>query len=264
MSEQIENNKDIEVELPVEETPTRQSRPATRRYNKAGKRRGKYAYAAPVGFLVSILSIVGVIALIVSGVKGIRKHNDKAPLKKELYYYLEPLLVYSPEPFSNAAKKEKDTFLSAAAYKVMLAEQNRMLHEQDEYPQYDIELDMNCYIVPQEVVEKAYRELFGPRAKLSHRSVEGSGIEYSKSEKSYYIPYGTLDTGYEIVIDKVTTKRDRYIVRVGFVPVTDIKYDQHGEPIEPTAKQATHFQVYTLTRENKNEYYIKSCKDEKK
>ena len=256
MSEQNVNKSEEQV---VEK------RPVTRRYNKQGKRRGKYAYAAPVGFLVSFLSIVGVIAVIMSLTGYIRAKRDTSALEKELYYYLQPLMVYSPEPFSDAAKKPQDAFLSAACYKVMIAEQNRMQHEEDNVPIYDIEQTMNCYFVPEEVVEDAYRELFGPKAKLTHRSVEGSGIEYSKTEKYYLIPIGKLDTGYEMVIDKVTVRKDHYEVRVGFVPKTDIKYDEHGEAIEPTAKQAAYFQTYTLIRnKDKGTYYIKSCKDEKK
>lgn len=256
MSERQENN-----EIKAERTPSKR-RP---RYDKNGKRRGKYAFAAPVGFLVSLLSIVGVVAIIMSVVGYIQKKNDTTALKQELSYYLEPLLVYSPEPFSDAAKKEQDAFLSAAAYKVALAEQNRIKHEGDDSPQYDIEQSLNCYFVPEAVVENAYRELFGSKAKLTHRSVEGSGIEYIKAEKCYLIPIGELDTGYEMVIDKIVTRKDRYEVRVGFVPKADIKYDEHGEPLEPTADQATHFQTYTLTRNrDKGTYYIKSCKDEKK
>lgn len=273
MSEQFENNN-VDVELttdsaaeePVaEETPAApKARPVTRRYNKHGKRRGKFAYAAPVGFLVSLLSIIGVIAIIVNVVGFIQKKNDDTALKQELYYYLEPLLIYSPEPFDNAAKEEQDAFLNAAAYRVYLAEQNRMLHEKDEYPQYPV--DENFRIaVPVKEVDKAYDALFGKKAKLTHRTIEGSGVEYSEGDGCYYIPFVPASIGYEIVIDKVTQRAKQYEVRVGFVPVTDIEYDEHGNAIAPTADQATHFQTYTLTRNKKaGTYYIKSCKDEKK
>ena len=112
MSEHIEHTDDVEVEQPTEE-----KRPVTRRYNKHGKRRGKFAYAAPVGFLVSLLSIVGVIAIVLGVVRFVQKQTDDTALKEELYYYLEPLLLYSPEPFDNAAKEEQDAFLNAAAYR---------------------------------------------------------------------------------------------------------------------------------------------------
>lgn len=276
MSEQFENNTP-EVELTddlVEETVAEESvagetpatpnaRPVTRRYNKRGNRRGKYAYAAPVGFLVSLLSIVGVVAIIVGGVNLIQKKNDDTALKQELYYYLEPLLVYAPEPFSNAAKTEEDVFLSAATYRVFLAEQNRMLHEKDEYPRYPVD-DNFRYAVPVEEVEESYAVLFGKKAKLTHRSIEGSGVEYSEADNCYYIPTYAIP-GYEMVIDKVTRRSKQYEVRVGFVPVTDIAYDEHGNALAPTAEQATYFQTYILTRDKKNDtYYIKACKDEKK
>ena len=44
---------------PVEETKTETKRPLTRRYNKRGKRRGRYAYAAPLGMLISLWVIIG-------------------------------------------------------------------------------------------------------------------------------------------------------------------------------------------------------------
>ncbi|MBQ7088956.1 MAG: hypothetical protein IJN04_04860 [Clostridia bacterium] len=257
MSEQYENNN-IEVELTAD-TPT-EERPVTRRYNKRGKRRGKYAYAAPVGFLVSLLSIVGVVALVMSVVGFIQKQTDDTALKEELYYYLEPLLLYSPEPFDNAAKEEQDAFLNAAAYRVMLAENIRMLREGAEYPKYPVDESYRI-AVPVEEVKASYAALFGKKAKLSHRTIEDIGLEYSEADECYYIPFAEQNSGYVFVIDKITKTSSKYEVRVGFVSVTDIKYDEHGQSIPPTAEQATHFQVYTLTRDE-DTYFIKSCKDE--
>ena len=262
MSESIENTNDIEIELTAD-TPA-EERPVTRRYNKNGKRRGKYAYAAPVGFLVSLLSIVGVIALIMSLVGYIRVKNDDTALKQELYYYLEPLLIYSPEPFSDAAKQEQDAFLNAAAYRVMMAENIRMLREGAEYPKYPVDESYRI-AVPVEEIEASYAVLFGKKAKLTHRTIEGSGVEYSKADDCYYVPFVEAGRGYVFVIDSIKQRKDTYEVRVGFVPVTDIKYDEHGETIDPTADQATHFQTYTLSRNKKSgTYYIRGCADAKK
>lgn len=260
MSEKHENN-DIVVDIPTEE-----SRPVTRRYNKQGKRRGKYAYAAPVGFLVSLLSIVGVVAIIMSMVGYFQKKNDDTALKEELYYYLEPLLLYSPEPFSDAAKQEQDAFLNAAAYRVMLAENIRMLREGAEYPKYPVDESYRI-AVPVEEIEASYAVLFGKKAELTHRTIEGSGVEYSEGDACYYVPFVEVSSGYVFVIDEVKLKKSAgtYEVRVGFVPVTDIKYDKHGQAMSPTAEQATHFQTYTLTYDKKTErYFIRGCADEKK
>ena len=259
MSEQYENNS-IEVEL-TDDTPAEEKRPVTRRYNKKGKRRGKYAYAAPVGFLVSLLSIVGVIAIAMGVVGFIQDKTDDTALKEEMYYYLEPLLLYSPTAFDDAATQEQDAFLNAAAYRVMLAENIRMLREGADHPQYPMDEERWAIAVPVAEVEESYDILFGKKAQLTHRTIEGSALEYSEADECYYIPFAEQTSAYVFVIDKITKSSSKYVVRVGFVPVTDVKYDEHGQSIYPSADQATHFQTYTLTRDGDN-YFIKSCKDE--
>ena len=129
----IENTEDVTPAVAEEAAPAPQvaSRPVTRRYDKKGRRRGKYAYAAPLGLLISLLSIIGVIAIVVSGVGAVRNATDPTELGEEIYYFLEPLLMYSPTPFEGVSA-EQDAFLNAAAYRVMQAEQIRMLREKDE------------------------------------------------------------------------------------------------------------------------------------
>lgn len=259
MSEQYENNN-IEVEL-TDDTPAEEKRPVTRRYNKNGKRRGKYAYAATVGFLVSLLSIVGVIAIVMGVVGFIQDKTDDTALKEEMYYYLEPLLLYSPTAFDDAATQEQDAFLNAAAYRVMLAENIRMLREGADHPKYPMDEERWAIALPVSEVEASYAALFGKKAQLTHRTIEGTAVEYSEADECYYIPFAEQPSAYVFVIDKITKTSSKYEVRVGFVPVNDVKYDEHGQSIYPSADQATHFQTYTLTRDGDN-YYIKSCTDQ--
>ena len=191
----------------------------------------------------------------------IQKKTDDTALKEEMYYFLEPLLLYSPDPFDNAAKEEQDAFLNAAAYRVMLAENIRMLQEGEEYPQYLVDEERWAIAVPVAEVEDSYATLFGKKATLTHRTIEGNALEYSEADDCYYIPFTVQPSSYVFVIDSIKKTSSKYEVRVGFVPVTDIKYDDHGEEVPPTAEQATHFQTYTLTRDG-GKYYIKSCTEE--
>lgn len=258
----------VEGETPVvaEETPApRQSapkatpRPVTRRYNKRGQRRGKYAYAAPLGMLISLLSIIGVIAIIMSGVGAVRNATDTTRLGEELYYFLEPLLMYSPTPFEGV-ETEQDAFLNAAAYRVMQEEQIRMLREKDETCAYPVD-DSGRIAVPVEEVVTAYQILFGAHAMPTHRSVEESSLTYSEADACYYVPFETLNNASRPVIDYV--KRSMYTaeIRIGFVPLTDIGLDDRGNEMEPTPDMATHFQTYTL-KLDQGVYYIHSCIDE--
>lgn len=239
--------------------PKVKPRPLTRRYNKRGRRRGKYAYAAPLGMLISFLSIVGVVALIVSGVGAVRNATDTTELGEEIYYYLEPLLMYSPTPFEGV-EEEQDAFLNAAAYRVMQAEQIRMLREKDETCAYPVD-ESGRIAVPVEEVVEAYQILFGASATPTHRSIEESSLTYSEADGCYYVPFETLNNGSRPVIDYV--KRSIYTceIRIGFVPLADIGLDEHGNEMEPTVEMATYFQTYTLKLAN-GEYYIYSCRDE--
>ena len=257
----IENTEDVTPAVAEEAAPAPQvaSRPVTRRYDKKGRRRGKYAYAAPLGLLISLLSIIGVIAIVVSGVGAVRNATDPTELGEEIYYFLEPLLMYSPTPFEGVSA-EQDAFLNAAAYRVMQAEQIRMLREGDEICIYPVD-DNGRIAVPVEEVTASYQTLFGDDALLTHRSVEDSGLEYSESDACYYVPFETVNTGYRPVIEYIKRRPSAYEVRIGYVPNTDIRLDEHGNEIEPTPDMASHFQIYTLHRHKDGTYHITACAD---
>lgn len=80
-----------------------------------------------------------------------------------MYYFLQPLMFYNPTPFEDVAETEQDAFLNAAAYRVSLAEQVRMLRENDENCAYPVD-DQGRIAVPTEEIEASYRALFGPDA----------------------------------------------------------------------------------------------------
>lgn len=251
--------KTIDIELPAELTDKKE-RPVTRRYSRSGKRRGKFAYAAPLGMLISLLAIVGVVALVFTGISAIRSATDTSALKEEFYYFLEPVLTYNPEPFENIEETEQDAFLSAAAYRVSLAEQVRMLVEADESCRYAVD-DQGRIAVPLAELEASYNALFGPASPLTHRSLDDDGLTFSSADNCYYVPFQSLDSGYVPVVDTVTHRGSTYTVRVGFVANNDIKLDAHGNRLDPTADMATYYQTYTLV-EYDGGYYINACADE--
>lgn len=232
---------------------------ATRRVDKNGRRRGQRRYAAPLGIVVNLLSLIGVAAILVSGVSLIRKAANPAGLREELYYFLEPLMFYNPTPFDDIAETEQDAFLNAAAYRVSLAEQIRMLRENDENCRYPSD-DQGRIAVPVEEIEASYRVLFGTQAPLSHHTVSEDGLVFSETDSCYYVPFSSLGSAYRGVIDSVKHRGKRYVVRVGYVANNDIRLDEHGNEVEPKAADATYFQTYPLIR-TKDGYSVCACAD---
>lgn len=226
----------------------------------AAKKPGKVATTL-LGLLISALSVIGAITVVSSVIGWIVESADTTYLHDEMYYYLEPMMFYAPEPFEDGAKNPQDVFLNAAAYRVMTAEQIRMLRENDESCAYAVD-DNGRIAVPVEEIEASYKALFGPDAKPEHKSLEDSGLEYDESDACYYVPFQTPNSMEQPIVVSVEESADEYVVRLGFVPVGDIKLDQYGRSVEPTEEMATHFKTYVLNRQEDGGYYIFACKDE--
>ncbi len=266
-------DKEKELELPVDEAVEVEvaveieEAPVSARVNERGHRRGRNPHAALVGGLISFLSIVGVITIIWGGIWWVRQAADTTEFKEEFYYFLEPVLAYTPEPFEDIAATEQDAFLDAAAYRVSLAEQIRMMQEQQKNSNAELECnyavdDQGRLAIPVEEIEASYRALFGPDAPLTHRSVEENALTYSQADDCYYVPFNELMTGYRPVIESIKRRTGTYTVRVGFVANNDIAIDDHGNEVTPTADMAAYFQTYTFKRIDNDTYYTSACAHE--
>ena len=98
------------------------------RVDKNGQRRGRYRWAAPVGFVTTILAIVGVVAVIATGVGMVRELTDDTALREEISYFLQPLTAYNPIPdFDDVNEEDIDELLRAAVWRITEAERIRML-----------------------------------------------------------------------------------------------------------------------------------------
>lgn len=266
-------DKEKELELQAKETKeadataVTEDAPVSARVNEHGNRRGKNKHAALIGGLISFLSIIGVIAIILGGIWWVRQAADTTALKEEFYYFLQPVLAYSPEPFEDITATEQDAFLDAAAYRVSIAEQIRMMQEQQKNSSAEVTCnyavdDQGRIAIPVAEIEESYHTLFGPDAPLTHRSVEENALTYSEADGCYYVPFNELMTGYQPVIESIKRRSRTYTVRVGFVANNDIAIDNHGNQVPPTADMAAYFQTYTFTRVDNDTYYISACANE--
>ena len=103
--------------------PQAASRPVTRRYDKKGRRRGKYAYAAPLGMLISLLSIIGVIAIVVSGIGTVRNATDTTALGEEIYYFLADHYLLIPFGGSDNHSAARQTKLAGVCFETPIRDE---------------------------------------------------------------------------------------------------------------------------------------------
>lgn len=218
------------------------------RVSKYGNRRGRYKWAAPVGFIMSLLAVIGVIAVLITGVNMVRELADDTALREEIYYFLQPITTYNPVPeFENINEEDYDELLRAAVWRITEAERVRMLREKDENTAYDLD-NNGRLIVPVTEVEASYKYLFGDAAVLNHRTLGEDDVEYSESNTCYYIPFNFISSLHQPVIDTIHRRGNEYQVRVAYVSVNDLEVDERGNTIEPTADMADFTQIFVLSR----------------
>ena len=213
------------------------------------KRHRRIRYAAPLGFLVLLFALIGVISVIVTAIGWIVQANDDTALREELYTFLDPVMQFCPSEFESVETTEDtDPLLLAAVYRVSEAERIRQLRERDEECAYPVEETQYRMIVPQTTIEESYRYLFGDAA-ITHRTI--GDVEYKTDNSCYYVPMSINTSGYTPVLGKITHKRDVYTVQVAYVSNADIQYDERGNSIAPTVDMAKYSQWYTV-RANEN------------
>jgi len=271
----VEEEEDVDLEKsegaevpPEQEGPV--GAPSRKRYTRRGRRKGKYRFAAPLGLAVTLLAIVGIVATGSFIVDKIRSNNDTTALKQELFYQMEPLMLYTPTAFTSAVNSSQEALIRAALYKVLWQENIRMRQVGTEESKYKMD-NVGRYIVPLSDVDAAYSDLFGKAAKFNYKTFGSETGDYytflyDKENACYHVPSSAMNTdnfSYQPVIDTVTKAGDQITVRVGYVNVKDIKPDKNGVDII-TPAVATYFQLYQVQEMQDGKFIILSVKDDGK
>lgn len=254
-----EETGDFSVSEPDGEPEPESTKPAhpapraSKRYTAGGRRRGRLRYAAPLGLVMILLALVGVISLAVTGVRAIQRAQDDTALKTELYDFLRPLLAnYPVSAFTDANENEQDVLVLSAIWKITEKERIRMLREDDEISQYPID-DLGRMILPASEVADAYHSLFGPNANPLLKETYGGDpggsftYEYIDSEQAFHVPT-SIDSNYVAVIDTLKKKGNRYTLRIGYVNSQNIGVDDKGELVSATPDMAESRQDYVLEK----------------
>ena len=220
------------------------------RFDKNGRRRGRFHWAPAVGFVMSLLAIIGAITLVFGAVDLVRGLADDSALREEMYYFLQPVMAYNPFPqFDDPNAEDVDELLQAAVWRITDAERIRMLREKDDNTAYELDASSRLVVPVQEVVD-SYQYLFGKDAVLNHRSIEADDLEYSEKNGCYYVPFNFINSLYQPVIDTIRRSDGEYQVKVAYVSINDLQVDEHGNTVEPTSDMASFSQIYVLKREN--------------
>lgn len=203
-----------------------------------------------VGF--SILAIIGLITVIVSGYGFTKKILDNEGQKAKFEKILLPILMLDPVPFDNPKTLDELTILRASLWTA--------IGEKREKYSYD---DMGNMIVPKSDVDFYAARLFGKDIEVNHQSFsEGLLIRYVYDEEHllYRVPMDA-QTGYYIPkVIKVIKKGDKFLLTVGYVPTGNgWAISVKGQKLEPTVDK---YMIYELKKVDNN-YQLVAIKNDK-
>ena len=225
------------------------------------RKRRKVRYAAPLGFAVLLLALIGLVSLCIGGVQLVKQWTDDSELRAELSVFLDPVAQMCPTPFTDAGDAEdQDTLISSAIYSIAQPEYVRWLREGDSCT-FSYERDaLGRLIVPKKTVEKAFGHLFGDEKIRAHHTV--GDAEYNEESACYHVPIQHTTAGYVPVLDTIDRDGNVYIVRVSYVLAQDIEYDYRGKELEPTADMGKYAQLFTVQKNEDDTWTILSVEAE--
>lgn len=204
--------------------------------------------AMPVGIIVIIFAVIGLAAVIAGIVFGVGKLTDQSAKKAEYESFINPVIMFDPDPFDDVTKGKQDQLINAAIWALLKSDLDTSVYATD---------DGNLSI-PQKDVEKYFSKLFGPEAKPEHTSVTGLGYEFSydSAKQVYIVPITGVEPIYTPRVFEISKKGNTVELLVGYLGSSQWSQAENGDMVEPEPDKY----VTVILRESSDGYYVSAIR----
>jgi hypothetical protein len=208
-------------------------------------------YAAPLGFVVILLAILGIAFVFVAISATYAKLTDNSEQILWFESYLTPVVMQDPPPFDDVSKASPDVLLHSAVWSTIIDYKNP-----DKTP---LEDENGRTLLPISDIEVQCKKLFGDSVKLSFKTFgdEGEEFTYNTADKTYTVPITSYDP---IRPDVISAKKSggKTVLKVGYImPGSEWTVDDKGKPVPPSPEK---IMIYELEGKKRN-YKIVSIKE---
>lgn len=216
---------------------------------RAKHKKGARKWAFPLGLLIAVLALVGVVTVLVAGVSAIRGVVEKSKNFDEYNTLLAPVVMNDPAAFDDLTQADPEQLLDITIWSIL-----RSGLSPDQY-----DYDDNGMVIPEADVTAEFVRLFGTEVAPQHGTVEGYGytFAYDATQQTYSIPLtGVVPTYTPRVVDK-ETRGDTIVLTVGYIGGDQWAQDEQGNMVAPEPDK---YMRVTL-REGENGYYISALQN---
>ncbi len=215
------------------------------------RKRRKNTAALPIGIIVIILAVIGLVTVVTAGIKFVKANRDDAAEKARYEEWLKPVVMFDPDTFDDLTMADKSQLLYSAVWS-LLQDENGM----NKYPYSQGETI--GILVPQADIEKAFISLYGNEIDIAslHSSIDMSGydITYDAAQKSYILPITGVEAAYTPQVISIEKQGTSTILNVGYISGKAWADIEDGEYVAPEPDKYMRITV----RERNGSDYISS------
>lgn len=216
---------------------------------KGKQKKGARRWAFPLGLLITILSVVGIVTILVAGISATKKAVQKGKNFDEYNQLLVPVIMNDPDAFDDVTKAKPNQLLDIAIWSIIKA---GLSPEEYEYSDRGI-------LVPEADVTAVFHKLFGPEVEPEHASVEGYNydFEYDAAKQVYVIPLTGVTPLYTPKVVSTEKKHNAVVITVAYLAGDQWHQDDMGKMVEPEPEK---YMRVTL-RKVEDAYYISALQN---
>lgn len=203
-------------------------------------------WAKPLGLLVILLAIVGIVFIIITIVHSIA---DKSAAKKDatMQKYqtmLAPVVMNDIDDFDDITKANMSQLIEASVWSIIKSDVAT-----DEY-----ETEEGMILFPADKIEAEYNKLFGTERAIEHQTVTSIGFEfqYDGERGVYKAPITGVDPTYTPKVLDMSEKSNTLVLTVAYLSGTGWTQADNGDLVPPTPSKY----VRITLRQKDKAYYI--------
>lgn len=213
------------------------------------KHRGSHKLAFPIGMIIVLLAAIGLVTVVVSGVKGIDSAIQKSKGYEEYEKMLTPVVLISPDTFDDITKADMSQLIEISIWSLLKSDISP-----DTY-----EATGDGILIPKEDVEAQFVKLFGTEVTPVHSTIEGYGMAfvYDSTKGTYTVPLTGVTPLYTPdVIDK-TVLPNSIVLTVACLAGDAWEQGENGEMKAPVPDKY----IKITLREKDGAYYISAIQN---
>ncbi len=207
-----------------------------------------------LGFIVGLITVIFAVAGIASTaqwvITKVKNFDSKAAAKAEYEEFLEPFVMFDPDPFDDISTAKIAQLINAAIWSVTSDDDSSDMYEYTD----------GGLLIPAQAVTEEFIRLFGSQIEdleSVYRTVDMSAhdITYDSAQAGFIIPITSIDTAYIPEVYEIETKGNSIILSVGYIGAKSWAQVKDGEY---SAAEPDKYMQITLREQENGEYYIAS------